>query len=55
MINNENTAKQTVAARGWCGDTAASQSSDAARSGRDTGAARDLHENRCTIRNREST
>lgn len=37
MINNENTAKQTVA-RGWRGRRA-SQSSDAARSGRDTGAA----------------
>lgn len=48
MINNENTAKQTVE-RGRSGDTAArSQNSDAVRIRRVLGDVRDALENRCT-------
>lgn len=43
-----------MAARGRSGD-GGSQRSDAARIGRELGAARDVFENRCTIRNRRSS
>lgn len=54
MINNENTAKQT-AERGRAETRRGSQSSDAARIRRVSGAGRDAFENRCTIGDRHST
>lgn len=41
MINNENTAKQTVAARGMSGTRCGSQNTDAARTGRESASTRD--------------